>query len=197
MSRSVRLFAAAILAVLMAASMVSLASAPLLGPIIVSMVTTNGDTTTLFHLTLSSGGSVIGTLDLAGGARNRFDATAGFTYILQETAPYGWALNSITCGILADVSTGGKVFAVGSLGVASYEPQSFTSTWTVNLADHSVTINLGADWVSCTFTNGPAPPVGGFVESINTASVLLPYLALFGAVAVVVVAVAPWKKREN
>jgi hypothetical protein len=40
-------------------------------------------------------------------------------------------------------------------------------------------------------------PVGGFMEPVNKLVVFAPYLALFGVMAVVVVAVAPWKKREN
>jgi hypothetical protein len=35
------------------------------------------------------------------------------------------------------------------------------------------------------------------MEPTNKLNVLPPYLALFGVIAVVVVAVAPWKKREN
>lgn len=40
-------------------------------------------------------------------------------------------------------------------------------------------------------------PVGGFIEPINKLTIAAPYLALFGLAAVVVVAVAPWKKRGN
>ena len=40
-------------------------------------------------------------------------------------------------------------------------------------------------------------PVGGFMEPVNKLAVFAPYLALFGVLAVVVVAVAPWKKRDN
>jgi hypothetical protein len=40
-------------------------------------------------------------------------------------------------------------------------------------------------------------PVGGFMEAVNKVAVFAPYLALFGVMAVVLVAVAPWKKREN
>lgn len=44
----------------------------------------------------------------------------------------------------------------------------------------------------------PTPAaVGGFMEPVNKLTVFAPYLALFGVMAVVVVAVAPWKKREN
>lgn len=40
-------------------------------------------------------------------------------------------------------------------------------------------------------------PVGGFIEPVNKLAVFAPYLALFGALVIAVVAVAPWKKREN
>jgi hypothetical protein len=40
--------------------------------------------------------------------------------------------------------------------------------------------------------------VGGFIESANRLSILVPYLALFGAIAAVAVfVVAPWKKHED
>jgi WD40 repeat protein len=45
--------------------------------------------------------------------------------------------------------------------------------------------------------SGPVGPVGGFMEPVNKLAVFAPYLALFGVMAVVVVAVAPWKKRES
>ncbi len=195
--RSMRILAVMVLAVVMAVSMFGLASAQP-APITVYKATTNGDTTTLFHFTFSSGAG--GTaFDLTGGSSHGFVVQAG-TFILQETVPSGWALEKIECGWLAAIVAGGGVFAAGSLGVASYDPQQFTSTWTVNLADHSVTIVLAeGENVACTFTNGPAPvtPVGGFIEPINKAAVFAPYLVLFGVLAVVVVAVAPWKKREN
>ena len=38
-------------------------------------------------------------------------------------------------------------------------------------------------------------PVGGFLEPVNKLSVMTPYLALFGAIAAVAVVV--WKKRDN
>jgi len=43
----------------------------------------------------------------------------------------------------------------------------------------------------------PSAPVGGVVEPANKLMVFAPYLALFGVIAVVVVAVAPWKKCES
>jgi hypothetical protein len=198
-ARSFRLLAVAVLAVVMAASMFSLAAARFSG-INVGKVTTNGDTTTLFHFILSSEGSVVGTADLAGGTPlYPFDVPAG-TFILQETVPSGWALRDISCGLLLAISAGGGVFAVGSLGVASYGPQFGSSTWTVNLADHSVTINLAeGDYVSCTFTNSPAvgAPVGGFVEPINQLAVVGSYFALAGLIAAAAVAAVAIKKRHE
>ena len=200
MSRSVKLFAVAILTILLAASMFSLASAPEPDlPISVHKDTTNGDTTTLFHFTLSSGSSA-SAVDLAGGDSHGFNVMAG-TFILRETVPSGWALEKIECGILLAEVPGGGVYAAGSFGVASYEPQYQPSTWEVNLADHSVTIVLVVeDYVACTFTNSPAQrvPVGGFIEPINTLAIAAPYLALFGVIAAIaIVVVKPWKKRDN
>jgi len=197
--RSFRLLAVAVLAVVMAASMFSLASAQF-GGINVGKVTTNGDTTTLFHFTLSSEGSVVNTADLVGGTPLHpfFNVQAG-TFILQETVPPGWVLKDISCGFLGSVQ-GGEVFAVGSLGVASYGPQFGSSTWIVNLADHSVTINLAADeYVACTFTNSPAAgaPVGGFVEPINQLAVVGSYFVLAGLVAAAAVAAVAIKKRHE
>jgi hypothetical protein len=195
--RSVRFLAVAVLAVVLAASMFSFASAQP-EPINVRKVTTNGDATTLFHFTLSTalGGFEV---DLAGGSSHGFDVQAG-TYVLHEDVPSGWVLKDISCGFLDDVVVGGRFFAFGSLGVSSYGPADQASTFAVNLADHSVTIVLvEGDYVFCTFTDSPAAtgPVGGFVEPINKVAVFAPYLALLGVIAVMVVAVAPWKKREN
>jgi hypothetical protein len=201
--RSLRLLVVAVLAVVLALSFTQNAFAPDFGGgfISVGKVTTNGDTTTLFHFTLSSGGQVVGTADLTGGTiPHAFDVASG-TFILQETVPSGWVLTDISCRYLADdvVSVGGNVFAAGSLGVASYEPADTISTWTVNLADHSVTIIFDdVNIVGCTFTNAPAPagaPVGGIVEPVNKLAVFAPYLALLGVIATV--AVIYWKRPDN
>jgi hypothetical protein len=205
--RSLRLLVVVVLAVVLALSAAQNAFALTvtshLDAIYVYKVTTNGDTTTLFHFTLtSSGGQVVGTTDLAGGTSHQFTNIVPDMLVLKETVPSGWALTKISCGYISDVvSVGGNVFAAGSLGVASYEPADLLSTWTVNLADHSVTITLAEDdFVGCTFTNARAPagaPVGGFMEPVNKLAVFAPYLALFGVLAVVVIAAGPWKKRGN
>ncbi len=46
-------------------------------------------------------------------------------------------------------------------------------------------------------SNPSANPVGGFIEPINKATVFAPYLALFGVIAVIVIAAAPWKRPDN
>ena len=169
----------------------------------VGEVTTNNDVTTEFHFTVSPF-KVEFTLT-GGGSLPQWhqDLDVGI-YTIRQTVPSGWALKDISCqGATPLEFAGGEVFAVGSLGVASYEPQIISSTWTVDLADHSVTINLAADeHVICTFTNEPAPavgaPVGGFVESINKLTVVGPYFALVGLIAAAAVAaVAVNKKHEN
>ena len=100
----------AVLTVVLALSFTQNAFAPELTFISVGKVTTNGDTTTLFHFTLSSGGQVVGTADLTGGTiPHAFDVASG-TFILQETVPSGWVLTDISCQIPLDnvVSVGGR-----------------------------------------------------------------------------------------
>jgi Tol biopolymer transport system component len=40
-------------------------------------------------------------------------------------------------------------------------------------------------------------PVGGFMDPVNKLVVFAPYLAVFGVLAVIVIAAVPWKKRSN
>jgi len=67
-------------------------------------------------------------------------------------------------------------------------------TWSL-LTDQQYT-QLQAEVDQC--PSPPAPPVGGFVMPVNKFTVVAPYLALLGLVAVVtIVVVAPWKKRDK
>ena len=72
--------------------------------------------------------------------------------------------------------------------------------FTVPAGVHQITITISQEgspsWV-VTFCPATGSPVGGFMEPVNKLAVFAPYLALFGVLAVVVVAVTPWKKREN
>ena len=195
-----------VLAVLLAACSFRPVLAPVAYPqsIGVGEVTTNNDVTTEFHFTVSPIKVMVEFTLTGGGSLPQWhqDLDVGI-YTIRQTVPSGWALKDISCQGATQLGfAGGEVFAVGSLGVASYEPQ-IGEPWTVNLADHSVTINLLAnEYVNCTFTNDPAPavgaPVGGFVESINKLAVVGPYFALVGLIAAAAVAaVAVNKKHEN
>lgn len=199
--RYVRLLAVVVLAVVLAACSFKPVLAPPPQMISVLEVTTNNDVTTEFHFTVSSAAIEF---TLTGGSQPwNLDTLDPGIYTIRQTVPSGWALNDISCqyGSIGAVVAGRGVFAVGSLGVASYEPADQLSTWTVNLADHSVTINLAADdYLLCTFTNSPAvgAPVGGFVEPINQLAVVGSYFALAGLIAAAAVAAVAIKKRlEN
>jgi hypothetical protein len=51
--------------------------------ITLTKITTNGDTTTVFHFTLSRGGQEVGTADLTDGTSNFLDVVPD-TYLLLE-----------------------------------------------------------------------------------------------------------------
>jgi len=195
--RYMRLLAVVVLAVVLAACSFRpvLAQEPRM--ISVLEVTTNNDVTTEFHFTASSRPD----FTLTGGSHWDSGILSLDTYTIRQTVPSGWTLKDISCqyGGFTAVSAGGGVFAVGSLGVASYVPKNGVP-WTVNLADHSVTIDLAeGDYVVCTFTNSPAvgAPVGGFVEPINQLTVVGPYFALAGLIAAATVAAVAIKKRPD
>jgi hypothetical protein len=189
-TRSFRLLAVVVLAVVL----VACSFRPVLaqgGTIRVIEVTTNNDATTEFHFTIFS---LPVEFTLTGGSQSDNFLPEG-SHIIQQTVPPGWVLTDISCEFL-DSAQGGEVFAVGSLGVASYGPQFGAPQY--DLADHSVTLYLAVDSVAiCTFTDAPGPvaPVGGIVEPVNQLAVLAPYLALFGVIGAV--AVVFWKRPQN
>jgi len=194
MSRT--LLPAVILAVLVAACSFNPVAATTGTWIMFDKVTTNGDTTTQFHFTLS--GPLDGTVlppievDLNGGGVPYDAGLDPGTYILQETVPSGWVLEYISCrpGVIQAL--------VGSFAVMGFSPQGLGSSWTVDLPNHRVTIQLSAgEGVYCTFTDAPAPPVGGVVESFKTLTVVWPYVALVGLMAAAVAVVAVARKPEN
>jgi hypothetical protein len=197
--RSTRLLAVAVLAVVLVACSFRSVLAPPAQMISVMEVTTNNDVTTEFHFLVSSN---LIEFTLTGGSQPwNLDTLDPGIYTIRQTVPSGWALKDISCqyGSIGAVVAGGGVFAVGSLGVASYVPKNGVP-WTVDLADHSVTINLAeGDYPLCTFTNSPAvgAPVGGFVEPINQLAVVGPYLALAGLIAAAAVAAVAIKKRHK
>jgi len=66
------------------------------------------------------------------------------------------------------------------------------STWTA-LLDRNLLIRVDIDPI----VPRAGGPVGGLVEPVNKLAVFVPYLALFGVLAVIVIAAVPWKKRGN
>ncbi len=80
------------------------------------------------------------------------------------------------------VSTGAH-----SIYVMNSDGSGLTELMNANMPDNAADPN----WQRLPLVGAP---VGGIVESINKTAVFAPYLALFGVLAVVVVA---WKKREN
>jgi hypothetical protein len=199
-TRSVRFLAIVVLAVVLAACLLGPALAFYPQEVFVKEVTTNNDATTEFHFTAFS--SPIEFTLTGGSIWESGDLLSVGGHIIRQTVQPGWVLTDISCEPADDVvSVGGNVFAVGSLGVASYEPAGGQLDWTANLADHSVTINLVlGEFIVCTFTDAPAPvaPVGGFVEPVNQLAVVGSYFALAGLIAAAtVVAVIVWKRPDN
>ncbi len=80
-------------------------------------------------------------------------------------------------------------------------PLSGRSFWGASLL--GLTTALGFNFlirvdIDPTYPSTTGAPVGGFMEPVNKLVVFAPYLALFGVIgAVTVVVVKPWKKREN
>ncbi len=80
---------------------------------------------------------------------------------------------------------------VNTDGIASSIDEVRTET------DATITPTSVTPSIQCFAPAATAAPVGGFMESANKLVVFAPYVALFGLIAVVAVAAAPWKKREN
>ncbi|MGD0549830.1 MAG: hypothetical protein ABSA81_04710 [Candidatus Bathyarchaeia archaeon] len=176
--RSARLFAVAVLAVLLAASMFyPVAAQTTTSRIVIQNETTNHDVTTLFHF--DGTGPVNWVCDLHGGDICLKEELAPGDYAVLEVVPPGWTL-SISCAVVAT------------------DEDDLTSTFSVNLAEHGVAIHLVADsTVICTFTNDPAGPVGGVVMPANTLAIVTPWLAVIGLVGCIGTVGVVAKKRES
>jgi hypothetical protein len=171
-----RLFAVAVLAVILVASFFSPAAA--FTGIMITKVTTNGDTTTVFEFTISN--DIVQIFDLIGG-ESQIVAVVSGSYTLTEKVPDGWFITDISCE--------------GVVGVP--EPSTFTF-----IPGEGVIIHYVAnDAVTCTFTNSPtppeAPPVGGAVIPANTLAILGPWLGVIGLVGCIGTAVVVAKKRQS
>jgi hypothetical protein len=168
--RSLRLLVVAVLAVLVAASSFSPVAA-FEGEIKITKLTTNGDTTTVFHFTVSD--EVELDFDLFGGGDKSFNYGGG-RYVVIEEVPPGWVLD-VNCVSLDGASTSFE-----------YMPgQGVTITYTVG------------NFVVCTFTNSPTGPVGGVVTPVNNFALLTPWLAVIGLVGCISTVVVVAKKRQS
>ena len=195
--RSFRFLAVAVLAIVLAVSSLAYAQ-PEPGPAIdIAKVTSNGDVTTQFTFDVSGPASFSSVVMLTGGAFSQLLSPDEGTWTIAEVTPSGWVLVDISCSITVVT----EAVVVGSFGVLSYAPQTDGSSFTVDLAGRSVTIQYGLpDIVECTFTNSPAGPVGGVVMPTNNFAIAAPWLAfigLVGCVGTVVVVSNRCKKPAN
>jgi len=165
-SRSFKLFAVAVLAVMLAVP--SLAHAQPTPGIHINKVNTNGDTKTQFTFQIFNDQVLLDTITLTGaGVYAIAYPTPGLWTILEVTPP-GWHPASTEChyiGIHGGTCTAGP----GTVAI----------------------VYVGGDVVGVKFTNSlEASPVGGVVESVNKLTVLGPWSAvivLVGCIGTVVV----------
>jgi len=184
--RSASLFAVAVLTVILALSSFSPVAAS--GAITVKKLTTNGDATTIFEFRVTAPCNPncidFAPLFLAGGEEGPLKYISGSNvYTVKEVVPDGWVLYDISCE---------------GPPVVGREPSSFEFILGVG-----VIITLVApDSVTCTFTNCPVgncpspEAVGGAVTTVNTFSVLAPWLAVIGLIGCVGTAVVVGRKRH-
>ena len=170
--RSASLFAVAVLAVILAASLFSpVAAFVLLSGIRIQKVTTNGDTTTIFVFRSSD---LVDFQLIGGGSRTFLDLSSG-DYTVTEDVPPGWVL---------------RVRCVGVANVPPYNTFKY-------IPGQGVTITfVEGDPVICTFTNSPRA-VGGVVMPTNMFALLSPWLAVIGLVGCIGTAAVVAKKREK
>jgi hypothetical protein len=172
--RFVGLFAVLALVFVLVAS--SLNPAAAISGITIKKLTTNGDTTTVFHFTASGpfiSGPVTYDFDLHGGSARGYFGLGPAEYTILETVPGGWAL-TVTC-------EGNPVNPV--LSTFNYIPGGVTITYATG------------DFVVCVFTNSPVS-VGGVLMPANTFVLLSPWLAVIGLVGCIGTVVAVAKKRH-
>jgi hypothetical protein len=98
-----------------------------------------------------------------------------------------------------DIAPGGTFVNYNSLDISESD---FLNMGTfVNVCDaHVIEGPAVPQKLNGVVTHEPCPavgPVGGFMEPVNKLVVFAPYLALFGVLAVIVIAASPWKKRGN
>jgi hypothetical protein len=185
--RSVSLFAVLALVFVLAASSFSPVFAA--GYIHINKVTTNGDTATEFLFAAT--GPVF---RLHGGESTDPDLAGpffanDFPLTFTEDVPRGWVLTDVSC--VDDVSIGSIAifdYIQGGVTITILDPQQ-------NCPDEGqgpICFVL----ITCTFTNSPAPPVGGVVIPANTLALVSPWLAVIGSVGCIGAAVVITRKRH-
>jgi hypothetical protein len=169
------LFAVAILAVLLAASLFSPVAA--VGYVVIKKTTTNGDTTTIFHFIRTNPDGSVHPFDLTGGERDTSPGVVppGVYKFMEVDVPPGWVLTSVYCE--------------GFIMVPN--PSTFTY-----ISGGVIIGYVAEDSVTCVFTNSPAAAVGGVVTPANNFAILAPWLALIGVVGCIGTVVVVARRRK-
>jgi hypothetical protein len=172
--RSASLFAVLALVFVLAVSSFSPVAA--VGGITIVKATTNGDTTTMFHLTIS--GPFSGSpaeWDIPSGDGGTITGPAG-VYTVIEEVPLGWVLTVRCDGFISTYPWSTFEYITGGV-IITY---------------------VAADIVGCKFINSPeTPPVGGVVIPANTLALVAPWLAVIGLVGCIGTVVVVAKKRRQ
>jgi hypothetical protein len=165
------LFAVAVLAIILAASLFSPVAA-FDGGIMITKVTTNGDVTTIFEFSISN--DIVLYFDLIGGESQYVPLVSG-AYTVKEVVPSGWVL-TVTCE-----------------GTINVPP---VSTFEYIPGEGVIMHYVANDAVTCTFTNSPEQAVGGAVLPANNFAIVAPWLAVIGLVGCIGTVVVAAKKRR-
>ena len=84
---------------------------------------------------------------------------------------------------------------VASVKCASRMPIPPGSTFTP-IANGVIVHYVAVDFITCTFTNSPLPPVGGVVMPVNALVLISPWLAVIGVVASIGTVAVVVKRRR-
>lgn len=170
--RSMRLFAVAILAIVLVMPALAHAQQPTQG-IHINKAYTNGDTITQVTFQISRDQVLVDTITLTGaGVYAIASPTPGLWTILELTPP-GWHPASTECFYYGDHG-----------GTCTAGPGTATIVY------------VEGDIVGVKFTNSPAPPVGGVVMLVNAFAILGPLVVVIGLVGCISTAVVVARKRR-
>jgi hypothetical protein len=176
--RSASLFAVAVLAVILAASLLGPAAAQngdIQATIHMNKVTTNGDKTTIFNFVVFRDGTkeFEESMIMGGVWEMQFTYPSPIVITIQEIVPNGWYISDIRC--------------VAGLPQTTFELSGVKQTAIITFQ--------ASDVVTCTFTNSPVGAVGGVVMPTNTFALVSPWLAVIGLVGCIGTVVVVTKKR--